>query len=253
MDYNNQSNKHEINAHHHLCSVYETKEAQLATIIPFIKIGLTRGEKCIYIVDDNTAQEVLSAMKLEEIDVDSNIKSGSLCIFNKQDTYLKHGYFYPELMIQFLKDTVDSTKEEGYSALRITAEMTWMLDGGSDVEHSMEYEARLNTFISENDVVAVCQYNRRRFAPETILHAIRTHPIVVHGSLVCKNFYYVPPEEFLKPEQTSLEIDRLLSNIQKESGRKENKQMGKRLDVYVKKNRSWLECSPACTKIVDLD
>ncbi len=263
MDYNNQSKKDQINAleqlnvHDHLCSVYETKEEQLATIIPFIEIGLTRGEKCIYVVDDNTAREVLSAMKLDGIDVDSNITSGSLSIFNKQDTYLKHGYFDPELMIQFLKDAVDSAKEGGYSALRITVEMTWMLGGSSGVKRSMEYETRLSTFISENDIVAVCQYNRKHFDPETILNAIRTHPMVVHGSLVCKNFYYVPPEEFLKPEQTSLEIDRLLSNIhkneQKESERKENEQMEKRLDDYVEKSRSWLECSPACTKIVDLD
>ncbi len=154
MDYNNQSKKdlikalEQLNVHDHLCSVYETKEEQLATVIPFIKIGLTRGEKCIYIVDDNTAQQVLSAMKLDGIDVDSNITSGSLSIFNKQDTYLKHGYFDPELMIQSLKDVVDSAKEGGYSALRITVEMTWMLGGSSGVKRSMEYETRLSTFIS---------------------------------------------------------------------------------------------------------
>ncbi len=124
MDYNNQSKVDQIkalgqlNVHGHLCSVYDTKEEQFATMIPFIKTGLSRGENCIYIVDDNTAQDVLSAMKFEGIDVDSNIKSGSLSIFNKQGTYLKHGYFDPKLMIQFLKDTVDSAKAEGYKALR---------------------------------------------------------------------------------------------------------------------------------------
>ncbi|MGH9433905.1 MAG: PAS domain-containing sensor histidine kinase, partial [Terriglobia bacterium] len=42
---------------------------------------------------------------------------------------------------------------------------------------------------------------------------IRTHPLVVYGGLVSKNPYYVPPEEFLKPNQAALEVKRLLKNI----------------------------------------
>ena len=34
--------------------IYETKEQQFAVVIPFIKIGLEHGGKCMYIVDDNT-------------------------------------------------------------------------------------------------------------------------------------------------------------------------------------------------------
>ncbi len=219
MDYTNQSKKNQIeaieqlNVHDHICSIYETREEQFSVIIPFIKIGLDRGEKCVYIVEENTAQEVLNAMEKEGIDTDSSIKSGSLRIFNKQDTYLKQGYFDPDLMIQFLKEAVDSAKEEGYKALRGTGEMTWILNGDPGVERLMEYESKLNSFFSENDIVAICQYNHRHFTPEIILNVVRTHPIVIYGSLVCKNFYYVPPVEFLKPEQTSLEVDRLLSNI----------------------------------------
>ena len=38
----------------HLCSIYETPEEHFAVAVPFIKIGLDRGEKCIYIADDGT-------------------------------------------------------------------------------------------------------------------------------------------------------------------------------------------------------
>lgn len=202
-----------LKIHDHICIVYETKEEQFSSIVPFIKIGLKRGEKCIYVVDDNTSQVVLEAMQKDGIDTESAIKSGSLNILTKQDSYLKQGYFDPEWMIQFLKKATDSAKKEGFKALRATGEMTWFLEGNPGIEKLKEYEAKLNYFFSENDALAICQYNRNRFSSEIILNIIHTHPIVIYGDLVCRNAYYIPPEEFLKPNQTDLEVKRLFYNI----------------------------------------
>ncbi len=202
-----------LNTHDHLCLIYETKKEQFATVLPFIRSGLKQGEKCIYIVDDNTAQEVIGAMQMSGIDVDSVLKSGSLSVVNKQEVYLKQGYFDPDWMIQFLKEAVDSAKAEGFNVLRVTGEMTWALGRAPGVEKLIEYEAKLNYFLPENDVIAICQYNSKRFSPEILLNVIRTHPIVICGELVCNNFYYIPPDEFLKPNQKSLEVNRLLDNI----------------------------------------
>ena len=51
----------------HLCSIYETSEEHLAVAIPFIRIGLDRGEKCIYIADNGTEGAVREAMSAEGI------------------------------------------------------------------------------------------------------------------------------------------------------------------------------------------
>jgi PAS domain S-box-containing protein len=77
----------------------------------------------------------------------------------------------------------------------------------------MEYESRLTHTLSESNCSALCQYNRRLFPPELILDVIRTHPMVVYGSTVCRNLYYVPPDEFLGTNQTAREVERLLTNI----------------------------------------
>jgi len=77
----------------------------------------------------------------------------------------------------------------------------------------MEYESRLTHTLSESNCSALCQYNRRLFPPELILDVIRTHPMVVYGSTVCRNLYFVPPNEFLGTNQTAREVERLLINI----------------------------------------
>ncbi|MBI3813656.1 MAG: MEDS domain-containing protein [Nitrospinae bacterium] len=199
--------------HDHLCLIYETREEQFNAVIPFIRAGLESGEKCIYIVDDNTAATVLDAMRTDGIDVDSAVKSGRLSIATKQEAYLKQGYFDPEWMINFLKEAADTAKREGYPCLRVTGEMTWVFGGDPGVERLIEYEAKLNYFCPEKDMLVICQYNRNRFSPEIIIDVIRTHPLVIFKDTVCKNFYYVPPDDFLKPGQSYREAERLLDNI----------------------------------------
>jgi len=202
-----------LGVHDHLCLIYETQREQFAAVVPFMRIGLDRGEKCIYIVDESTAASVLDAMRAEGIDVESATKSGTLVVATKRDAYLKQGYFDPDWMIRFLKEATDSAKADGFSALRVTGEMTWALGDDPGVERLIEYEAKLNHFFPNNDALAICQYNRNRFRPEVLIDVIRTHPLVISDSLVCKNFYYVPPDEFLKPGRPSREVKRLLNNI----------------------------------------
>ncbi|MFH1008939.1 MAG: MEDS domain-containing protein [Candidatus Latescibacterota bacterium] len=203
----------QLKVHDHLCLIYESLDEQLAAAIPFIRIGLERGEQCIYIADDNTVSAISEAMRAEGIAVDP--KSDALKIITKRDAYLKQGYFDPDSMIRFLKEAVDAAKKAGFTALRATGEMTWALGNETGVERLIEYEAKLNHCFPENDALAICQYSRNRFNPEIILDVIRTHPMVIYGSTVCDNFYYVPPDEFLKPEamQGSLEVERFLENI----------------------------------------
>ncbi len=203
-----------LTIHDHLCLIYETQAEQFAALVPFISIGLERGEQCVYIADDNTAQIVLEALQAGGIDTDAAIRSGALAIISKREAYLKQGYFDPDWMIRFLIETTEAAKAAGFSALRATGEMTWALGSDVGVERLIEYEAKLNRFFPQYDALAICQYNRARFSPEIICDVIRTHPLVICGGMVCHNFYYVPPDEFLKPNQPSLEAERLLNNIQ---------------------------------------
>lgn len=199
--------------HDHLCLIYESPEEQFAAVVPFIRIGLERGEKCIYIADDNTSEVVLEQMSKGGIDVKEALASGALSVITKRESYLKQGYFDPDWMIRFLKETTGEAKSAGYVGLRATGEMTWMLGGDPGSERLIEYEAKLNYFFPENDALAICQYNINRFDPSTIKDVIRTHPMVIYRGQVCRNFYYVPPDEMLLPDQGYLEVGRLLYNI----------------------------------------
>src|SRR5882724_1653178 len=202
-----------LGPHDHLCSIYESPEDHYAVAIPFIRIGLDRGEKCIYIADDGTVGDVRHAMESEGIDVDRATGSKALVLATKEQAYLEHGSFDPDWMFSFWKEATQLAISEGFSALRATGETEWVLRGGRGLERWMEYESRLTHTLSESNCSALCQYNRRLFPPELILDVIRTHPMVIYGSTVCRNLYYVPANEFLGTNQTAREVERLLINI----------------------------------------
>ena len=202
-----------LGPHDHLCSIYESPEDHYAVAIPFIRIGLDRGEKCIYIADDGTVGDVRQAMESEGIDVDRATASKALVLATKEQAYLEHGSFDPDWMFSFWKEATQLAISEGFSALRATGETEWVLRGGRGLERWMEYESRLTHTLSESNCSALCQYNRRLFPPELILDVIRTHPMVIYDSAVCQNLYHVPPDEFLGTNRTAREVERLLTNI----------------------------------------
>jgi PAS domain-containing protein len=116
-------------------------------------------------------------------------------------------------MLAFLADSVEAARRDGFRALRVTGEMTWALGGAAGSERLMEYESKLNRLLPAADALAICQYSRRWFPAETVKEVIETHPLVIHGATVCRNPYYVPPEEFLGPRDPSREVDRLLASL----------------------------------------
>ena len=201
---------HESNDH--LALIYESRAEQFAAAVPFVRQGLERGERCMYIADENTETEVVAAMRERGVDVDAALESGALTLHTRHDTYCRNGGFDPDEMISFLSDSIDEALEE-YAGLRVAGEMAWILGDDHQVEDLIEYEGKLNRFFPETDCIALCQYNRERFPPEVIRDVIRTHPHLVYRNTVCQNFYYTPPEEFFGPDRPAHEIDRMMCTL----------------------------------------
>src|SRR6185436_14635511 len=144
---------------------------------------------------------------------DRALASKALVLATKEEAYLEHGSFHPDWMFTFWKEATQMAMSEGFSAVRATGETEWVLRGGRGLERRMEYESKLTHTLSENKCSALCHYNRDLFPPELILDVIRTHPTVVYRGTVCRNLYYVPPDEFLGANQVACEVERVLTTI----------------------------------------
>ncbi|SEP62094.1 MEDS domain-containing protein [Natrinema salaciae] len=202
----------EHSSYDHLALLYETQAEQFATAIPYVTQGLERGERCLYIADENDVETILAALRDAGVDVDGALESGALTVHTAQESYLRNGAFDPDDMIAFLSDAIDEAATD-YEGLRITGEMTWVFGDDPPLEKLIEYEAKLNRFLPDADGIALCQYNREQFSAEIVRDIIKTHPHLIADQTVCQNFYYTPPEEFFGPDQPEREIDRMMGTL----------------------------------------
>jgi len=226
----------ELEPGEHLCCIYETEEEHREVLTPFLRHGLEKGEKVVYIVDINTAETILEYLRDDGVDVESYLAREQLIILTHDETYIKDGVFDPDGMLSLLKAKTEEALAEGYSALRVTGEMSWALRGLPDSERLIEYEIKLNEFLADNKCLAICQYDRRRFEPATLLNVLRTHPVAFIGTELYDNFYYMSPSELLSSDISEAELCNWLNNLAerkqaKEVLQRERDKAQRRLDI----------------------
>ncbi|ELZ23893.1 GAF sensor signal transduction histidine kinase [Haloterrigena salina JCM 13891] len=199
----------------HFALIYEDRAEQFDAAVPFIEEGLERGERCIYVADDNTVDEVLAAMRSRGVDVDTALESGALSVHTEAETYRRTGEFDRDAMRSFWEETLADATDDEFAGLRAAAEMTWALEADdTGFDDLCEYEELLNPLYNDDDYAVLCQYNRNRFPAEILHNVLRTHPFLVHDdTTVCQNFYYTPPEEYFGPDNPSRELDRKLATL----------------------------------------
>ncbi|MFB9808833.1 MEDS domain-containing protein [Haladaptatus pallidirubidus] len=181
--------------HSHIGLLYANQAEQFAGVIPLIRDGLNRGERCYYVYDDNTKADVVAAMREAGIDVKMATETGALSFHTPEELFLQEGVFDLETTIANTKETIrEAIEDEGYDGIRMSGEMSWVLDREHSLDRMIKYEQTLNSLYENQPVIGICQYNVKRFDPEIINQLIRSHPNFVFGEEAARHFYYIPHE-----------------------------------------------------------
>jgi hypothetical protein len=123
----------------HVCLIYDSFEAQVKALVPFLREGLERGERCLYFCDEHTVDRVADALR--EAGLDLGEERGAVQMLTQREVYLNGGEFSPEGMIHLLVEMETRALGEGFTGLRITGEPTWALGPRADCARLVEYEA----------------------------------------------------------------------------------------------------------------
>lgn len=179
----------------HVCTLYSNREEQRASAIEYIRGGLSRGERCLFVVTENTTDEFRDALRNAGIDADTEEARGALILITKHDGHLKGGSFEPDKMISMLHQALRDAIDAGFEGLCAAGDMSWLLDEADGSERIAEYEARLNAFYPSSRALGLCQYDRNRLPAETLDHGLATHPHVrIDGNILLDNPFYEEPE-----------------------------------------------------------
>lgn len=179
----------------HVCTLYSNRDEQLTAAIEYIRGGLSRGERCLYVCCEHTPDEFRDGLRSAGIDVDTEEARGALLLITKREAHLKGGSFDPDKMIHMLHGAVKDALDAGFQGLCAAGDMSWLLDEANGSERIAEYEARLNAFYPSSRALGLCLYNRNRLPTDTLDHSLATHPHVrIEGNILLDNPFYEAPE-----------------------------------------------------------
>ncbi|MBI5883961.1 MAG: MEDS domain-containing protein [Elusimicrobia bacterium] len=205
----------ELGPHDHACLIYQWVEEKLAALVPYFQAGLGRNEKCLYVGPVKSADVLWNALEKAGAPVSRAVDKGQLANLAAEEVYLEGGRFVPELTVALYRNFVEEGRGQGYAAVRAAAEMDWVLGGKVDMADLTDYESVVNRLFHDSEFGAICAYDYSRFSPEVLTKIVHTHPLVIFGGKDHWNPFFIPPDEYLRPHDPSVELARMLSVLSK--------------------------------------
>lgn len=217
------ANKNVLNLkiHDHACLIYENDKEWQKIIIPFLLAGLQQGEKCVYLVNRRTKDEIRHYLKEEGVDVNGKEISGQLVILDLDNLPLNNNKHDVQQIYQYCVDFIEKSIAEGYTLVRLSCEDVFSFTKFDSAASIVKLNSKLNCeYFSRYPCITLAQYNRRETMPELLRYAIMSHPILINDGRIFKNFFSVLNDRYFNSNHNEWEIDYWLNNIEQQSRNK---------------------------------
>jgi MEDS: MEthanogen/methylotroph, DcmR Sensory domain len=182
----------------HVCTFFRTSDERYRVLIPFIREGMEQGDRALHVVNPSLRNQHTQRIAEAGIDAARAEVEGQLEVLGWDDAYLRGGSFNQSAMLSLLPALLNEGRTRGFPVTRFIADMEGALNDPGAMDHLLEYECRVNLALPKAGDIVICSYDIDKFGAAIVIHALRTHPIVLIGGIVQRNPFYVPPEELLK-------------------------------------------------------
>jgi anti-anti-sigma factor len=150
-----------------------------SALLPFVRAGLEKDEKVLYIAGDDHRAEIVEAFRRAGDDVADALDDGRIEVTEASEKYLADGAFARGQIIRNLRGEIETTRAQGFRRVRIAGEMDWALDSDTDPNELIAYEEQVDELLRETDTAALCQYDRTLFDAVTRRAAEQIHHLVL--------------------------------------------------------------------------
>lgn len=163
----------------HAWFAFANGEEHERVIAPFVFDGLRTDEKVVY-VTDVARPEPPALLTRRGVDLAPYTLAGQLRIISPQQGCMSRGRFDPDRLMTTLDQEIAVAFDQGFRAVRITADMGWALrePGGSDRVLGCEHEFE-QVFSASTMTMAICQVDRRGCRPDELDALRNSHEVLV--------------------------------------------------------------------------
>jgi hypothetical protein len=184
--------------HEHVAVLY--RGAAAFRLVSFLAEGLRKGDLCYYMAPRAFHGQMLEQLRSQVADLDAHLRSGALRLDEGQREFAA--------LREAAQHVFLDAERTGAPAVRWLEEGSWPQAVGFPMEQFFEFHATLNYLVKHYPSVALCQYAVEQTLPQHLFCAIAVHRhLIVDGTLVRDNPFYIPAEKFIPLEPPERERD----------------------------------------------
>lgn len=147
----------------------------------FVYDGLKTDEKVVYVTDASPGE--LPRVLTRRIDPEPFAEAGQLRLIPREHSCLNRGHFDPDLMLRTLEREIAVAFDEGYRAVRITADMSWALGEPKGSELLLGCEGWFEAAVAPSTMaMAICQIDPHRCTPDQLTALRNSHEVLVKAN-----------------------------------------------------------------------
>ena len=204
------------------CFIYNGERDYEAVMIAFVRAGLQERQRVVYVHDSHSPEAVRAMLQRAEIDVDHAEFREQLVFVSARQLLCRGAGNSIERVLDQLHAMTAMALADGWSALRMTTEMTWVLRQTQGIDRLFAQEGRMAAFFRDSAALGLSQYDRARFPSAALIDVLLAHPLAVVGTEAVHNFYYTPEEDGAGGWRSQATLDRWLSNLKERKRAAEN-------------------------------
>jgi hypothetical protein len=159
----------------HACLGFDDDTARWEIRAAFAEAGLSRGEQVIFFTDPvTTVEEAVTRLLGQGVHAAvPALRRGQLLVVNQ----------FPADRLAAWRAVGEKALHQGYPGIRATGDMSWCAapEPALGPAELVSYEAALTSVFADIGFTAICEYDRRLFAPEFLGRVAAAHPVSVLG------------------------------------------------------------------------
>jgi anti-anti-sigma regulatory factor len=145
----------------HVCWIYDSDEEHRKTLTHFVKEGLERDERVLYLARHSTLERVTAYLQDAGIAVKDALRSGQVTVVDAEKAYLSEDGFQPERLADACCEESMQTIVDGYRGLRAASEAGWLVPKAVSPAQLVEYELRVDEVVPRLPQIGLCGYDAR--------------------------------------------------------------------------------------------
>jgi len=185
----------------HICQLYSKVTEIPGVTARLMRVGLSLSEKCMFAAAPAQVKELREELRKLNVNVEALIDAGQLVLHEEREMFLANNgkRFDPYFLLSSHQTFIAQALREGWQAVRISIDMTWLTKDIATPEQILKYEAASDAvFTFQNaPIIALMHYDHSKLLPTLVVEMLKLHPIAVVGKYIKRNPYYLNSEQYM--------------------------------------------------------